>query len=141
MKKTEGRIEGLVAMVKKLGLVPMFTHFKVRATEDQRRIVATACDLVDSDYNTVARGLSVVSVNDNPVKSQGRYISLRRAFRALMTQEKRVMELTKTMRQMVPTYGDIGAVYKGIYKPSRDQLSYVEVSRLDKRKLFSQCAK
>lgn len=133
MRNAKEKIQRLVEMVKQEGLTPMFTHFKINHTTEQKRLIATACVLLDEDINAVARGLTLVSPIDNPNRPEGRYRTLQRAYDALMTRDKEEFELTKTLKKLVPTYGDIGVLLKKVYMPTDAQLSNIEETRIAKK--------
>lgn len=78
MTKTRAKkqIETMFGLVKKQGLSPMWTHYK----RPDGSLGATTCVLLNEYNIPMSRGATVVSEEDNPDKTVGRAISLKRAF-------------------------------------------------------------
>lgn len=89
INKDKDRTRNLVNRVKCMGLTPMFTHMhRIYPTDTglNKILGGTTCVLFNENMEPVGRGNCIVSKKDRPIRAVGRYISLRRALKALFTQ-------------------------------------------------------
>lgn len=122
----------LLRDVKAKGFSPMFTHYRDEYVEG--RLGATTCVILDSNVDPVAKGVALVSMDDNGSRLTGRLLSLQRAWVAYMAQKNfdkikrwEAYEIIDCLEE------DIGSqTYKGLYKPKA--LSNIETERLIRRK-------
>lgn len=136
-KKAE--LENLIQSVKAIGLRPMFTHyyedlefdwFHGECEESQERLAATSCVLLDENGTAVAKGIALISFDDNGSKLEGRLLSLGRAKQAFDDQKDRFPIARLEAELILETLGvEAGDWYsKAVYRP--EDLSFIELERI-----------
>lgn len=85
MKDAKQQIETLVKLAKKHDLIPMWTHFYRADNWGFKKLGLTSCLLVNPSFEPISRGISVVSTKDNGSKINGRLLSIKRAFKAAIS--------------------------------------------------------